>query len=81
MSFIPHTETEISEMLAAIGAPSIDALFDEIPAALRIKSLAAIPDALSEMDVGRLMQARASQDVVWMMAHARLTRSQGGTTA
>jgi glycine dehydrogenase subunit 1 len=62
MPFIPHTETEISEMLAAIGAPSIDALFDEIPAALRIKSLAAIPDALSEMDVGRLMQARASQD-------------------
>lgn len=62
MPFIPHTETEISEMLAAIGAPSIDALFDEIPAALRIKSLAAIPDALSEMDVGRLMQARASKD-------------------
>ncbi len=56
MPFIPHTETEISEMLAAIGAPSIDALFDEIPAALRIKSLAAIPDALSEMEVGRLMQ-------------------------
>lgn len=62
MPFIPHTETEISEMLAAIGAPSIDALFDEIPAALRIKSLAAIPDALSEMEVGRLMQARANLD-------------------
>ncbi len=62
MPFIPHTETEISEMLAAIGAPSIDALFDEIPAALRIKSLAAIPDALSEMEVGRLMQARAQLD-------------------
>ncbi|HEY0683183.1 MAG TPA: aminomethyl-transferring glycine dehydrogenase subunit GcvPA [Steroidobacter sp.] len=62
MPFIPHTETEISEMLAAIGAPSIDALFDEIPAALRIKSLAGIPDALSEMEVGRLMQARAQQD-------------------
>lgn len=62
MPFIPHTETEIGEMLAAIGAPSIDALFDEIPAALRIKSLAAIPDALNEMEVGRLMQARANQD-------------------
>lgn len=62
MPFIPHTETEISEMLAVIGAPSIDALFDEIPAALRIKSLAAIPDALSEMEVGRLMQARANLD-------------------
>ena len=62
MPFIPHTETDIKEMLAAIGAPSIDALFDEIPAALRIKSLAAIPEALTEMDVGRLMHARAQAD-------------------
>ncbi|MBM0108433.1 aminomethyl-transferring glycine dehydrogenase subunit GcvPA [Steroidobacter sp. S1-65] len=62
MPFIPHTESEISEMLAAIGAPSIDALFDEIPAALRTKALAGIPDALSEMEVGRLMQERAQQD-------------------
>lgn len=62
MPFIPHTESDISEMLAAIGAPSIDALFDEIPAALRIKSLAAIPDALTEMQVGQLMQQRAQQD-------------------
>jgi glycine dehydrogenase subunit 1 len=62
MPFIPHTETDIQEMLAAIGAPSIDALFDEIPAALRIKSLAAIPEALTEMEVGRLMQARAQRD-------------------
>lgn len=62
MPFIPHTETEIGEMLAAIGAPSIDALFEEIPASLRIKSLAAIPDALTEMEVGRLMYARAQLD-------------------
>src|SRR5512138_79202 len=62
MPFIPHTETDVREMLAAIGAPSIDALFEEIPAALRIKSLAGIPEALTEMEVGRLMQARARRD-------------------
>lgn len=62
MPFIPHTETDVKEMLAAVGAPSIDALFDEIPAALRIKSLAAIPEALTEMEVGRLMHARAQTD-------------------
>lgn len=62
MPFIPHTETDVREMLAAIGAPSIDALFEEIPAALRIKSLAGIPEALTEMEVGRLMQQRASRD-------------------
>ena len=62
MPFIPHTESDVREMLAAIGAPSIDALFEEIPAALRIKSLAGIPEALTEMETGRLMQQRASRD-------------------
>jgi glycine dehydrogenase subunit 1 len=62
MPFIPHTDADVASMLAAIGAPSIDALFEEIPAALRIKSLAGIPEAMSEMEIGRLMQSRASQD-------------------
>jgi glycine dehydrogenase subunit 1 len=62
MPFIPHTESDVREMLATIGAPSIDALFEEIPAALRIKSLAGIPEALTEMEVGRLMQQRAARD-------------------
>ena len=62
MPFIPHTDTDVASMLAAIGAPSIEALFEEIPAALRTKSLAGIPEALAEMEVGRLMHGRAQQD-------------------
>ena len=62
MPFIPHTDNDIKEMLATIGAPTIDALFEEIPTALRIKSLAGIPEALTEMDVGRLMQGLAQRD-------------------
>jgi glycine dehydrogenase subunit 1 len=62
MPFIPHTEDDIREMLAAIGAPAIDSLFDEIPNELRIGSLSGIPTALTEMEVGRLMQERASKD-------------------
>src|SRR5262249_53864625 len=53
---------DVSDMLAAIGAKSIDDLFDEIPKELRIESLAGIPDALNEMQIGRLMSARAAQD-------------------
>ena len=49
-------------MLAAIGAPAIEALFDEIPQSLRVKSLAGIPAALNEMQVGRLMSERAAAD-------------------
>ena len=62
MPFIPHTPDDVREMLATIGAPSIEALFDEIPADLRAKGLTQVPDALSEMEVGRLMQQRAAQD-------------------
>src|SRR5262245_2271587 len=62
MPFIPHTEADVREMLDAIGAPAIEALFDEIPAQLRIKSLTGIPEAMSEMEIGRLMQSRAQRD-------------------
>jgi len=62
MPFIPHTEQDVREMLATIGAPSIEALFDEIPASLRIQGLDGIPEGLSEMEIGRLMSERARLD-------------------
>jgi glycine dehydrogenase subunit 1 len=62
MPFIPHTPNDVEQMLAAIGAKKIEDLFDEIPKELRIESLAGIPDALNEMQIGRLMAARAAQD-------------------
>ncbi|MDR2877472.1 MAG: aminomethyl-transferring glycine dehydrogenase subunit GcvPA [Chromatiales bacterium] len=61
MPFIPHTEEEVRDMLAAIGAGSIDALFDEIPSELRARSLSGVPAGLSEMAVSRLMSARAAE--------------------
>jgi glycine dehydrogenase subunit 1 len=62
MPFLPHTESDVQAMLKAIGAHSIDDLFDEIPANLIIQSLANVPETANEMDVVRLMKARASQD-------------------
>jgi len=62
MPFIPHTADDIREMLAVIGAPDTQALFDEIPAELRSRALDAIPPALSEMEIGRLMSERAAAD-------------------
>ena len=62
MAFIPHTPADVEAMLAAIGVKSIEDLFDEIPANLRVKSLAGIPDELNEMQVGRLMSERARLD-------------------
>jgi len=62
MPFIPHSETDIREMLASIGAPNIDALFDEIPAELRSGKLTGVPVGMNEMQVTRLMSERAAQD-------------------
>ena len=61
MPFIPHTDDEIREMLATIGANSIEDLFDEIPANLKIseKELAGIPTAMTEMELGRFISERA----------------------
>lgn len=62
MPFIPHTDADVKAMLKSIGVNSIDALFDEIPEKLRAGKLTQVPEGLSEMEVTRLMQARAAQD-------------------
>ncbi|MBI5518759.1 MAG: aminomethyl-transferring glycine dehydrogenase subunit GcvPA [Desulfovibrio sp.] len=50
MPYVPHTPEDIRRMLDVIGAPSVAALFDEIPAGLRPKSFD-LPEGKSEMDV------------------------------
>ena len=62
MPFIPHSETDVREMLDAIGVSEIDDLFDEIPASLRIGKLTGVPDGMNEQEVTRLMLERAEQD-------------------
>jgi len=62
MPFVPHTEEEINEMLSVIGIDSIENLFDEIPAHLKIQGLEKVPAGLNEMSINRLMQKRAAQD-------------------
>jgi len=62
MPFIPHSKTDVSEMLATIGASDIENLFDEIPAGLRTAKLSGIPEGLNEQEITRLMLERAEQD-------------------
>lgn len=64
MPFIPHTDDDVRKMLDAIGASSIEKLFDEIPPHLRGNALTGIQDGVSEMEVSREMRARASADEV-----------------
>ena len=49
MPYIPHTDTDLREMLATIGAQSIDELFREIPESLRVAPGSLdLPPALDE---------------------------------
>ncbi len=66
MPFIPHTQRDVAAMLERIGAPSIAALFDEIPPALLGAALTDVPAAANEMQVARLMQERAEADGRWL---------------
>ncbi|MBF0270460.1 MAG: aminomethyl-transferring glycine dehydrogenase subunit GcvPA [Magnetococcales bacterium] len=61
MPFIPHTPTDIDEMLQSIGVPDLETLFEEIPDSLRCPTLD-LPPALGEMAVGRMMRERAETD-------------------
>jgi glycine dehydrogenase subunit 1 len=62
MPFIPHTDADVRDMLAAIGVREIEALFDEIPASLRIGELRGVPAGMQEQDIARLMMQRAGRD-------------------
>jgi glycine dehydrogenase subunit 1 len=60
--FIPHTDEDVRAMLAELRAPSIEALFDEIPSRLKIGALDEVPEGLSEFEVMQLMSERARAD-------------------
>ncbi|MEE9569840.1 MAG: aminomethyl-transferring glycine dehydrogenase subunit GcvPA, partial [Candidatus Binatia bacterium] len=55
MAYIPHTEAERQEMLAAIGFESMDEMYSDLPEAVRFPDLA-LPDAASEMEVMEELQ-------------------------
>ena len=58
MGYIPHTEVERQQMLAAIGVTTIEDLFEAVPASHRFPKLD-LPRPMSEMEVNAEMQALA----------------------
>lgn len=57
MTYIPHSEQDIKEMLQSIGAKSIDELFQVIPEPLRLKKGLNLPAALSEIEITQHIQS------------------------
>jgi glycine dehydrogenase subunit 1 len=62
MSYLPHTPEEREEMLRAIGVQTVEDLFSNVPENLRSGPLQ-IPPGMSEMEVLRLLQSLASENV------------------
>jgi glycine cleavage system P protein (glycine dehydrogenase) subunit 1 len=61
MSYVPHTDAERMEMLAAIGLTRMEDLFADVPAHVRFPDLKLAP-AISEPDLGRHMRAIAARN-------------------
>ena len=62
MSYVLNTPHDQKAMLARIGVSSIDDLFGNIPAELRLKRPLAIPPALGEMELQRHIEGLASRN-------------------
>jgi len=64
MRYLPLTDTDRSEMLARIGAESIDDLFVDVPAVAQLDGpIRDLPMHASEMAVERHMKARAAKNL------------------
>ena len=63
MRYLPLTEADRAAMLAEIGAPSIDALFADVPPAAQVKGLFDLPRAMGEIEVERALSRLAAKNL------------------
>ncbi|HEV2490769.1 MAG TPA: aminomethyl-transferring glycine dehydrogenase subunit GcvPA [Candidatus Acidoferrales bacterium] len=62
MRYLPKSQSERKEMLDAIGAKSIEQLFETIPAKYRLREPLKLPGPLSEMEIIDYFRARAKEN-------------------
>jgi glycine dehydrogenase subunit 1 len=63
VTYGPHTDADRQQMLGALGIDSIDALFSDIPTAVRAEGLD-LPAPLDELTLARRMEVLASRNRV-----------------
>jgi glycine dehydrogenase subunit 1 len=63
MRYLPLTEADRDEMLAAIGVSSVDALFCDVPAAARLEAPVGLPQHQDELAVERAFRTFASRNM------------------
>ncbi|MFB3102841.1 MAG: aminomethyl-transferring glycine dehydrogenase subunit GcvPA [Alphaproteobacteria bacterium] len=63
MRYLPLTELDRHDMLAAIGAPSVESLFRDVPEAARLNGGFDLPDHKSELEVEQIIGAMADRNM------------------
>ncbi|MBE0531220.1 MAG: aminomethyl-transferring glycine dehydrogenase subunit GcvPA [Rhodospirillales bacterium] len=63
MRYLPLTGDERRQMLATIGAKSVDDLFRDVPEAARLKDAVDLPPMSGEMEVDRALSAMAAKNL------------------
>ena len=61
-SYLPHTQADRRAMLEAIGVESVEELFADVPADLRMKGSLVLPPALSEPELVRHLCSLATEN-------------------
>ncbi|HHY60034.1 MAG TPA: aminomethyl-transferring glycine dehydrogenase subunit GcvPA [Clostridia bacterium] len=62
MNYVPHRKEEQQEMLAAIGKQSVEELYQDIPAAVRLPRDLNVAGGLSEIELRRLLGGLAKKN-------------------
>jgi glycine dehydrogenase subunit 1 len=62
-AYLPHTADDVAAMLTAIGVPSVDALFSQVPARLREQARLDLPAGLTEPELRRRLGGIAARNV------------------
>ena len=63
MRYLPLNNSDRAAMLAKVGVANIDALFEDVPKAARLKNLIDLPTHQSEQAVDRYMTALSNKSV------------------
>lgn len=63
MRYLPLTDPDRHDMLAAVGVPSVESLFRDVPEAARFDGSFDLPDHKSELEVEQIIAAMAGRNM------------------
>ncbi|MDP7344648.1 MAG: glycine dehydrogenase, partial [Alphaproteobacteria bacterium] len=63
MRFLPLTDADRTAMLEAIGVDGVDALYRDVPEAVRGTGLHELPPPAGELEVSRALEALAAENL------------------